>query len=221
MKGALKKKATGVLLLVCVLCAPAAQAAGPQAAAAAVIPSTDPRYKFSIDSFYREPLENPVGIFVDRAHGEVYVADRDKSEVFVFGRDGTPLFRFGTRDTLSGITDLVVRDDGIYVSREGKPYIDVFNLRGDHKKRLDAPAPGFLAGNMALGGDGNIYIVNKKLGECLVLDREDRFAGTIGSGLTSMSGVSAGARQGLGSWRSGTAYGPAMCPADEGVAAVS
>ncbi len=161
------------------------------AIASDLAPSTDPRFKFSIDSYYKEPIPNPMGLFVDKEHGEVYIADRDKSEVFVFDSRGAPVFKFGSRETLLGITDLVVRDDRVYVSREGVAQIDVFNLRGVHMDTLTPPGKDFLPGMMALGDEGDIYIVNKKLGECLVLDSEDKFTGTIGKGLTSMSGVSA------------------------------
>ncbi len=166
--------------------------AAPEAESSSPLPSLRPRYKFSITRFYKDALKNPIGIFMDNANEEFYVADRDRSEIFVFNTDGSPVFRFGDRETLSGINDLVVRDDLIYISREGRPFIDVLNLRGVFQRRLDPGIVDFKPGKMDIDEAGNIYVVNKKLGNCVVIDSNEEFVLTIGGGLKSLSGVSAG-----------------------------
>ncbi len=159
------------------------------------LPSISPRLKFSIKSFFSDGFLNPVGIFIDRERNEVYVVDNERDEIFIFDQNGTPIFRFGRvagRRLLSTPIDLVVRGDLIYVSQEGKPYIEVFDQRGNPVKRVTFPGKVFAPGRMDIDRDGLIYVVNKKLGECYVLDDQDNVVRTIGKGLTSLSGVAVG-----------------------------
>ncbi|VAW35727.1 hypothetical protein MNBD_DELTA02-1172 [hydrothermal vent metagenome] len=156
------------------------------------LPSISPRLKFSIKSFFSDPFLNPIGIFIDKERNEVYVVDNERDEIFIFDQNGTPIFRFGRkagRRLLSTPIDLVVRGDLIYISQEGKPYIEVFDQRGNSVKRVTFPGKSFAPGRMDIDRDGNIYVVNKKLGECYVLDDQDTVVRTIGEGLVSLSGV--------------------------------
>jgi len=158
-------------------------------------PSLSPRLKFTIKGFYSDLFLNPVGIFIDKERNEVYVVDNERDEIFIFDQTGTPIFRFGRKAgkrLLSTPIDLVVRGDMIYVSQEGKPYIEVFDQRGNSVKKIEFPGKLFAPGMMDIDQDGNIYVVNKKLGECYVLDTQDTVVRTIGQGLTSLSGVAVG-----------------------------
>jgi DNA-binding beta-propeller fold protein YncE len=148
-----------------------------------------PRFKFAIVEFFDDPFDTPVGIFVDREHGEVFIADSGRGEVFLFDTEGTPIHRFGKHSNIINPLDIVVRNDRIYVSQEGNPYIDVLSFTGKPMKRLAPLKIPFYPGKMDIDEDGNIYVVNKARIECVVFDKEDRFVGTIGKGLTSISGV--------------------------------
>lgn len=157
-------------------------------------PALSPRFKSSIEGFYKEPFDNLSGVFVDREHGEVYVADTGRGEVFIFAIDGTPVFRLGRSSGISSPLDVVTKKDRIYVSEEGKPYIGIFNVRGNPVGRLAPPEPmPFLPGKLDVDDEGNIYAVNKKTAECVVFGADDKFAGTIGEGLNSLAAVAAGA----------------------------
>ncbi len=158
-------------------------------------PALSPRLKFTIKGFYSDDFLNPVGIFVDRERNEVYVVDNERDEIFIFDQTGTPIFRFGVKAGKRVLTtpiDLVVRDGLIYVSQEGKPYIEVFDQMGNSLKRITFQVESFAPGNMDIDQDGNIYVVNRKLGECYVLDAQDMVVRTIGKGLKSLSGVAVG-----------------------------
>lgn len=158
-------------------------------------PSKSPRLKFTLTGFYADKFLNPMGIFIDKEREEVYVVDNERDEVFIFDLRGTPIFRFGRQSgkrLLSTPIDLVVRGDHIYISQEGKPYIEVFDQRGNPVKKVTFPGKSFAPGRMDIDQDGFIYVVNKKLGECYVLDNSDKLVRTIGEGLTSLSGVAVG-----------------------------
>jgi DNA-binding beta-propeller fold protein YncE len=148
-----------------------------------------PRFKFAIDGFFEDRFDTPVGIFVDREHGEVFVADSGRGEVFLFDSEGTPIHRFGKLNNIINPIDIVVRNDRIYVSQEGNPYIDVLSFTGKPVGRIAPLKIPFYPGKMDIDEEGNIYVVNKARIECVVFDKEDRFVGTIGKGLKSISGV--------------------------------
>jgi DNA-binding beta-propeller fold protein YncE len=151
------------------------------------------RFEFAIEGFYKDRFDSPVGIFVDREHGEVFVADSARGEVLLFDSEGTPIHRFGKLNGIRNPIDIVARNDRIYVSQEGNPYIDVLNFTGKPVGRLAPLKIPFYPGKMDIDGDGNIFVVNKARAESVVFDSEDRFVGTIGEGLKSISGVAVSA----------------------------
>jgi hypothetical protein len=162
----------------------------PSPALSADVPS--PRFKFAIEGFYKDRLDSPVGIFVDRENAEVFVADSGRGEVLIFDSEGTPIHRFGKVSGIRNPIDVVARHDRVYVSQEGNPYIDVLNFTGKPVGRLAPLKIPFYPGKMDIDKDGNIYVVNKARNDCVVFDREDRFVGTIGKGLKSIAGVAVG-----------------------------
>ncbi len=151
------------------------------------------RYLFTIESFYEDTFNTPTGIFVDRESGEVYVADNGRSEVMIFATDGAPVFRFGRLQGVMNPFDLVVKDGLIYLSQEGKDYIEIFNYRGISEGRLSAPeGMDFSPGKLYLSDDDRLYVVNKARSVCMVFHIREGFMGTIGRRFSSMTAVAVG-----------------------------
>jgi DNA-binding beta-propeller fold protein YncE len=150
-----------------------------------------PRYRFSIERFFDDRFDAPAGIFVDRENGELYVADSGREEVLLFDSRGTPIHRFGKSSGIKNPIDVVVRNDRIYVSQQNNPYIDILSFTGEPIGRLAPLEIPFYPGKMDIDKEGNIYVVNTARNDCVVFDKTDRFAGTIGQGFKSISGVAA------------------------------
>lgn len=150
----------------------------------------DIKFAFSIEKFYKDSLNTPQGIFVDKEQQEIYVADAGRGEVLIFDLKGNPIFKFGKEQGVLSPFDLVVKGSRIYLVQDGKPYIEVFDYRGESVGRV-APPEGiaFVPGRMALDEDGSLYVVNKDRTNCMIFDNQDKFVGTIGQGLASLSGV--------------------------------
>lgn len=148
------------------------------------------RFAFTIEKFYQDRLNTPIGVFVDNERKELYVADSGRNEVLIFDLKGSPIFKFGADQGVASPFDLVVKNGLIYLVQEGKAYIEVFNYRGEVVRRV-APPEGitFSPGRMAVDEDGSLYVVNKARTTCMVFDNQDRFVGIIGTGLTSLAGV--------------------------------
>ena len=148
------------------------------------------KFVFTIEKFYQERLNTPIGVFVDKERKELYVADSGRNEVLIFDLKGSPIFKFGAAQGVANPFDLVVRNGLIYLVQEGKAYIEVFNYRGEAVRRV-APPEGitFAPGRMAIDENGSLYVVNKARTTCMVFDSQDRFVGTIGTGITSLAGV--------------------------------
>ena len=163
-----------------------------EASAGAAARELPPKFKFEINSFYKNRFKGPKSVFVDREHGEVYVVDPSRGEVLIFDTLGTPVFSFGGRPGEFAPLDIAVRNERIYLTYENKPYIEVLSLKGEPIKTLTPSEGKFIAGRMDMDEEGNIYVVNKAADRCLVLDKNDNFTGSIGEGLASLAGVAAG-----------------------------
>ena len=148
------------------------------------------KFVFTIEKFYHDHLNTPMGVFVDKERKELYVADAGRNEIIIFDLKGMPVFKFGKAQGISNPVDLVVKDSLVYLVQEGKSYIEVFNYRGEAVARV-APPEGitFTPGRMAMDENGSLYVVNKAITTCMVFDSQDRFVGTIGTGLASLAGV--------------------------------
>ena len=148
------------------------------------------RFLFSINKYYQDKFNIPMGIFVDKERGEIYVADNGRNEVLVFDIKGTPIFKFGKTQGVSSPIDLVVKDDNIYLTQEGKPYIEIFNYRGEAIGQIKPPQNiPFSPGRLTLDEDGSIYVINKEKVGCLVFDKNNVFVRKIGNELTSLTGI--------------------------------
>ncbi|MBI5560640.1 MAG: hypothetical protein HY883_05140 [Deltaproteobacteria bacterium] len=152
-----------------------------------------PRFRSSINGFYNDLFEGPMGLFVDRSNNEVYVVDIERGEVFIYDTSGTPLFRFGGAGGIASPIDVAVYEGRLYLSEEGKAYVGVFDFRGMPAGKLSMP-PGkeFLPGRMDVDENGGVYVVNRALGECDVFDKGGGFLRAIGKDLFSLSGVAVG-----------------------------
>ena len=129
------------------------------------------RFLFSINKYYQDKFNIPMGIFVDKERGEIYVADNGRNEVLVFDIKGTPIFKFGKTQGVSSPIDLVVKDDNIYLTQEGKPYIEIFNYRGEAIGQIKPPQNiPFSPGRLTLDEDGSIYVINKEKVEIKIVD---------------------------------------------------
>ncbi|MBI3398563.1 MAG: hypothetical protein HY026_04940 [Deltaproteobacteria bacterium] len=122
------------------------------------------KFLFTIDKFYQDKLNTPMGVFVDKGRGEVYLADSGRSEVLIFDLKGNPLFKFGKVHGVSNPFDLVVKNNKIYLAQEDKPYIEVFNYRGEAMARVAPPeGASFSPGRLVLDEDGSIYVIKIRL----------------------------------------------------------
>jgi DNA-binding beta-propeller fold protein YncE len=156
-----------------------------------ISPNIKPRFMFLIEP-KDAPLDSPFGIFFDKVHNELYVADSGSSRILIFDSEGTQLFSFGKKHGIAMPIDLVVKDDKLYVSQEGKSYVEVFSYLGVSLKRMTPGAEAFNPGLMDLDREGNIYVANKANGKCVIFDKDDKYVKTIGDDASSMGGVSKG-----------------------------
>ncbi len=146
--------------------------------------------KASVDRFFRTPLSNPSGVFLDRQTGELYITDAGLREVLIFDRHLTPAFSFGGKAGVLDPIDIVVKDNRIYLAQGAKDHIEVFSYKGEPIARLKPPdGIAFEPGRLAIDASGRLYAVNKRMRNCVVFDREDKFLFTIGEDLKSISGV--------------------------------
>lgn len=144
----------------------------------------------TIERYYGETFDTPLDIFVSLDDEEIYLVDGGRSEVFIFDLEGTPIFRFGRRQGVSNPTAVAVRDGLIYLSQEGKDYIEIFNYRGESVGRI-APDGGvpFSPGKMRFDVAGNLYVVNKARSTCIVFDSELNYVGAVGRRFNSLTAV--------------------------------
>jgi DNA-binding beta-propeller fold protein YncE len=149
----------------------------------------DLKPRFSIQGFYKDALNAPVGVFFDKGANELYVADAGLGEVMVFDSLGSPVFRFGAKSGILDPIDVAVKDGLIYLTQGGRPHIEVFNFKGEPKARIMPDGLAFEPGRIALDSSGKLYVVNKKLTNCAVFDLDGRFLFSIGERLKSISGV--------------------------------
>lgn len=150
--------------------------------------------KTSIDRFFRTPLSNPSGVFLDRQTGELYITDAGLREVLIYDRHLTPAFSFGAKAGVLDPIDVVVKDNRIYLAQGAKDHIEVFSYKGEPVARLKPPdGVAFEPGRLAIDASGRLYAVNKRMRNCVVFDKDDKFLFTIGEDLKSIAGVAVSA----------------------------
>ncbi|RKZ14406.1 hypothetical protein DRQ53_11605 [bacterium] len=123
-------------------------------------------------------IRRPSALFVDHAHGEVFVGDSGMNRLLIFDRAGAYRYEFDFTDQVGSVLDLGVDSDGfVYVlgtSREG-PRVLRYDFDGIYLSDLplDAVDPWQIE-SMTVTGDDHIVLIDR-LGICVVLDR----AGTV------------------------------------------
>lgn len=150
------------------------------------------RFSHAIDSYYKDGFRNPKGIFVDNESGEIYVTDNIRNEIMIFDLEGTPVHRFTRVQGVTAPIEIALSGDRIYVTSEGRPYIEVLNFLGEQVDRIAPRWTAFYPGRFVIDDDGTIYAVNTASGECMVFDSEGEYTGTIGKGFSSLAAVAVG-----------------------------
>lgn len=146
--------------------------------------------KTSVERFFRTPLSNPSGVFLDKLTGELYVTDAGLREVLIFDEHLTPAFSFGAKSGVLDPIDVVVNNSRIYLSQAGKTHIEVYSYKGEPIARLKPPDEiAFEPGRLAIDGSGRLYAVNRRMRNLVVFDKDDKFLFTVGEDLKSISGV--------------------------------
>jgi DNA-binding beta-propeller fold protein YncE len=137
-------------------------------------------------------LSKPLGLDVDRA-GNLYVADASAKAILVYNRDGKYQRRIGNEkmfDRLSSVTvdpageRLYVVDIGGVTSENHR--VRVFDARsGEHAfdigKRGTGPGEFNLPRDLAIGRDGNLYVVDGGNFRIQVFDAKGRYLQTFGT----------------------------------------
>ena len=148
------------------------------------------RYLYSIDSFYNNKFGLPTGVFVDRILNEIYIIDNQKNEILIFNGDGTPVFKIDKKKGIKSPIDLVLSKGLMYVTQEGKNFIEVFDYRGDLVRRIIPPDNiKFIPGRLAIDENDNLYVINKTKTNCLVFNKKGELVNEIGSGLFSLASI--------------------------------
>ena len=118
-----------------------------------------------------------MGVFYDKYHNEIYIADTGNDQIDVFDADGQPHFQIRNAQGLKAPLDVVVnRENQIYISQMEKSNLQLFDFRGGHLGNLyasnDAP---FKPGRMCLDADERLYVVDRERAKILVYDAEGKF----------------------------------------------
>ncbi len=128
-------------------------------------------------------LKNPLGVFVDKARSEVYVADTKNNLVAVYNRDGLPVFTLGYNKEFTEPNKVVADARGrIYVLNGSPRKVMIFSYRGDYLG--DLPDPGLgkepIPTALAVDKEGNLYVGDQESKQILVYDPNYRLKRVIG-----------------------------------------
>lgn len=149
------------------------------------------KFLFSIDAYYGDSFKSPAGIIVDSEHNEIHITDNGRNEVFIFSTSGSPLYRFGKNSLLRAPRNLVIKQNNIYISQDGKDFITVLDYRGKIVGQIRYDKSPFSPGRMSLDNEGNLYVINKNRTSCVVFDKENKFVRIFGEKLKSITSVAA------------------------------
>lgn len=142
----------------------------------------------AIDRFSDEyRFEGLSSIFIE--NDELYVVDNGGSNIYIFELDGTPVFQFGKEKGIVLPIDVIVYNNYIYVSGEGKDFIEILNMRGEKIGKIEPPYKEFAPGKMALlppftkGENGVVegfLVVDRNSLKICIFDRDGKYQYNFG-----------------------------------------
>ncbi|MEK7772752.1 MAG: hypothetical protein AAB307_00270 [Deltaproteobacteria bacterium] len=147
------------------------------------------RFVFTIEKFYDDKFKSPTAVHVDKKNKELYVADGGNNEIFIFDTRGTPIFRIGASKGIVSPFAIAVKGDRIYLSEEGKNYIDILSYRGEAIREMKPGDMPFLPGRISIDDEGKAYVINKAATNCMIFDKDDKFMGYLGIRFESLTDV--------------------------------
>ncbi len=139
---------------------------------------------FILETLYEGALAGPRDVFVDRAHGEVLVADTRNHRIDLFTLDGVPIFSFGSPALFREPARVCVDPAGrILVLDNDRSAVKVFSYRGEALGTLPLPgAPRSLRiGALAFDAQQNLYVGDNASGQVLVWDAARRLRRKFGA----------------------------------------
>jgi len=168
-----KASASGALLLFSALCLwPSGSSAedAPKPPQATV--RLQPLFAFFQHTYYGN-FNEPMGVFFDPRHQEIYVADTKNDLVGVFDPQGNPLFAFGARDDIREPVKIVADPGGRLLLLDlDKTRIKIYSYRGEFLRDFippDLPEKRLITA-MTIDMEGNLYIGDSTTSQVLVYD---------------------------------------------------
>jgi len=123
-------------------------------------------------------LNQPIDVFIDEKHDEVYVVDRGNRRVVVFDINGLYQYQFATPDELGRPSGLVINNrDEILLAIGGK--ITCFDFRGRFLEEVKfnglPDSEKVYATRLKIDSNNNYYILDTKQKRVLVFDTDWNF----------------------------------------------
>jgi DNA-binding beta-propeller fold protein YncE len=124
---------------------------------------------------YAGSFSGPRGIFFDRRHKEIWLADSGNGLIGIFSPEGFPLFAFREESGAGQPVRVVVDGDGTALVVSGdRSRIRRYSYRGRFITEVKLPGisgtPSI--GALAFDAEGNLYVGENGKGEILIYDRE-------------------------------------------------
>ena len=130
--------------------------------------SLEPAAVFS-EHLYAGAFSRPRGVFFDRKHKELWIADTESNLLGVFTPDGVPLYSFGGAGLLEPFQVAVDGKDRVLVVDNDRTKIKIFSYRGDPLGTMDLPGikvrPAI--GAMTVDEEGNLWVGENATGQVL------------------------------------------------------
>ncbi|MBI3585039.1 MAG: NHL repeat-containing protein [Nitrospinae bacterium] len=111
---------------------------------------------------------------------ELYVVDNGGNHIYIFNLDGSSVFQFGKEKGIALPIDVFVYNNYMYVSAEGKDFIEILNMRGEKIGKIEPPYEGFTPGKMAAIEREGFFVVDRKSLNICVFDRDGKYQYNFG-----------------------------------------
>jgi tripartite motif-containing protein 71 len=152
---------------------------------------------------YEGPFTDPMGLAIDDAHREIFVADTRGNRVGIFNLEGAPLFSFGGTDKMREPREVAVDRQGrILVLDADRSQIKLFSYRGEYLGPL--PLEGLRARPhieaFTVDAEGNLYVGEQNTAQVWVFAPDGKVKmrlGAHGSGqgvFSSIAGIAVDAQ---------------------------